>query len=260
MIHTMHKGNTLEIGEVDKIATNYGKDIIKSKNYIDLEYLFYPEKIAITDECNNEWVSIGSFLNYTKRNVKFTYGLKVSDISYIRSSNPITYGGKDFCFECWSYLDETSSDYVCWVETQSSLDINQYSRPGQVNFGKYLRSFYLGLYNSQGAGQDWINLGNNDILNELHHFAMCYTHNDTTIKLYMDGVLQYTKTGFSVERLPRYFYIASQGFNPPAYRFSGTIDEIRISDGTCRYDSNFTPSSVPFTKDNKTIILLHCNS
>lgn len=36
------------------------------------------------------------------------------------------------------------------------------------------------------------------------------------------------------------------GAGPTAYRYTGTIDEVRVTNGVSRYNSTFTPPSVPF--------------
>ena len=259
MIYTMHKGNSLVVGEVDKIVSSYGKSLIQCENSLDLEPLSVtPKMLSIVDECNNEWERVGN-VYFTRTNVKFAYGMKIiRNSGYFRTKNALTYGGADFCLECYSYI-ESVENFASFISTQSTLNTHEASRPGQFTIGTFGNHFYIGFYNSSGKGADYNDLGIDDIYYNLNHIALCYTHHNTTVKIYLNGKLQYTNTDFNVERLSRYIYVGAQSYYPHDYNFTGTIDEVRISDGTCRYDSEFTPPDTRFIKDNKTLILLHCD-
>jgi hypothetical protein len=49
--------------------------------------------------------------------------------------------------------------------------------------------------------------------------------------------------------------IGGGNWDPGSY--IGYMDELRISKGISRYNSNFTPSSTAFTNDSNTVLLIH---
>jgi len=64
--------------------------------------------------------------------------------------------------------------------------------------------------------------------NEWHHVSIVY--NGTTSNLYIDGVLDKTKSLTSPTATNQSFYIAAAGKNTPTAYFKGNIDEVRVWD------------------------------
>ena len=84
-----------------------------------------------------------------------------------------------------------------------------------------------------------------------YHFA--FVKQGSSTKLYIDGVLNSNTTNSDP--------IAASVLEVGAYynykdRFTGYIDEIRVSDSV-RYTANFTPSTSAFVEDSNTLALLH---
>jgi hypothetical protein len=88
------------------------------------------------------------------------------------------------------------------------------------------------------------------------HYA--FVNNGTgTAKFYLNGVLQLTKTSFSLTLTGtarhRWYYGSTSGaFNQPTYSW----DELRISNNE-RYTANFTPQTVTHVNDGNTLGLFH---
>ena len=77
-----------------------------------------------------------------------------------------------------------------------------------------------------------------------HHLAVCL--DATAIKIFIDGVQSGSGSYSTTITANNNFYIGitrSGGLN---YYFNGNMDEIRITNGTARYSSNFTPLARAF--------------
>lgn len=85
------------------------------------------------------------------------------------------------------------------------------------------------------------------VANQWHHVAMVYTHANTTVKLYVDGVLAGSGVGGITAEAPTFFIGGSPGdANIGALWLNGYIDDFRVTRGVARYTANFTPPIEPF--------------
>ena len=82
----------------------------------------------------------------------------------------------------------------------------------------------------------------------LNHFHVAVTRSGTTVRLFVNGVVEATATGNSTnfnESLT--LYIGAETGN--SLYLNGYIDDLRITKGYARYTSNFTaPTSALLTK------------
>lgn len=80
-----------------------------------------------------------------------------------------------------------------------------------------------------------------------HHIA--FVRDGNTLRNFIDGQLDGTKdiTGLSVQDSSQILAIGAIGLYP-TNRFSGWIDELRISKGIARWIANFTPPSSAYTR------------
>ncbi len=130
---------------------------------------------------------------------------------------------------------------------------------GGLNYGN---TSGIRFYAPSGSSQLRVNMGGSSN-NYSFNYSTSYQHlafvNDGsgTLKFYLDGTLQLTKTGYSYNMsspTDKDFYYGSTAgqAGQPTYYF----DELRIS-RVQRYTSNFTPTSTAFTNDNDTVALFH---
>lgn len=90
-----------------------------------------------------------------------------------------------------------------------------------------------------------------------HHFAVVGVQSggNGTLYFFWNGVLR----GTSAQTIWNYssmdLTIGCSSYNSPSVFFNGYIDEIRITKGTARYTSNFTPSSSAFPSANGSVEL-----
>lgn len=87
---------------------------------------------------------------------------------------------------------------------------------------------------------------------------VAFTFDGTTLRLFIDGVLDASTTactGVSAPDAVQKFWIGRDddpGASPAPYPFIGSIDEVRWSN-TARYTATYTPSTAPFVPDANTL-------
>ena len=96
-----------------------------------------------------------------------------------------------------------------------------------------------------GAGATRFYTASSISTNEWHHVA--YVYNGTTLSVYLDGVIVGSPQATIISNGDSNISIGCMSYNNPSNRFTGYIDELRISKGYALYNSNFTPAVVPFT-------------
>src|SRR5210317_305320 len=110
-----------------------------------------------------------------------------------------------------------------------------------------------------GSGDGLVGTGS-ITANTWHHIAV--VNNAGTAKLYIDGVLKDTDTGWTGTdddtdlRFGEGKGLSSSLWDGSRYDMNGFLDEIRISD-TARYTAAFTAPTEPFQNDDNTLLLLH---
>jgi len=100
--------------------------------------------------------------------------------------------------------------------------------------------------------------------NTWYHVAIV-KESSTTVKMYLDGVLQATDSSASGYTdattnlwIGRGMGVSSGLWDATRYDHNGHIDEIRIS-STARYTAAFTPPSAAFINDENTVLLIHAD-
>ena len=80
-----------------------------------------------------------------------------------------------------------------------------------------------------------------------HHYAIT-RQSDNKFRIYLDGTLKATSASAYSDNLNYTgdLYIASYPGDPTSSRYSGYIDEFRVSKGIARYTSNFTPATTVY--------------
>jgi Concanavalin A-like lectin/glucanases superfamily/Secretion system C-terminal sorting domain len=155
----------------------------------------------------------------------------------------------------------------CWVKWAGATTDNQLivydGNSGSTGFGLYID-------HSTTSGGNYLAILVGGVVFDTSSYTLpvgtwCHiaaVYNSSAWTLYVNGVsktLQTTVGNPNAVLSGDGLYVGghqSGGFYSEG--FSGTIDEVRISN-SARYTSNFTPPSSPFTKDGNTVALYHFN-
>ena len=87
-----------------------------------------------------------------------------------------------------------------------------------------------------------------------HHFAV--TRSSGTLRIFWNGVQAGATASLAISNSASLnLVIGASSFNIPAAFFNGYIDEFRLTKGTARYTSNFTPSTSAFDNADGTSIV-----
>jgi hypothetical protein len=165
-----------------------------------------------------------------------------------------SFGTGDFTIETWinftslsgtqfiacQYADANNRWYILKDTPANGNKIEFDFWTGGVNKGHYIMS-------SAWSAQ----------INTWYHIAI--VRYGATAKLFINGVSQtLTETlAFSSNDVGDVSSVLYIGYYNGGYYALGYMDEYRISKGIARYTSNFTPSTIPFTYDSYTKLLLH---
>jgi hypothetical protein len=189
---------------------------------------------------NNSATVNTSTKKYGTGSIGFTTGASLVANSFY----PI--GTSDFTIELWAYLSSSTSNWACMIATRPASGV------GGIWLGIESGTGKPTLYTSSITGASAMPL------NTWQHIAVCRTGG--TITLYVNGVSagsasdskNYSETTAYIGRDNPY-----NGFDFPGY-----IDDLRVTIGTARYTTNFTPPTaalpVPAATDSNisSVVLL----
>ena len=165
----------------------------------------------------------------------------------VPDSDDFNFGLGDFTIDCWFKLNVELGDIVLYSQLGGGevVDIELY-RNGATDF--------LFFPNNSG-GTVHASLGTTLSINTWYHFAIVKIGN--IVKVFLNGV-QVISDSTMTAAMPD---IANPIFigrrMDGMYPLNGSIDEFRVSKGIARWTTNFTPSTVPYTVDANTKLLLH---
>jgi hypothetical protein len=150
------------------------------------------------------------------------------------SENDFAFGAGDFTYEWW-FKSSSSTAYAAMMTRPYTspggilISLNGSSGNGrpEIFWREYADALFL--QSSQGGFND----------NAWHHFAFVRT--GTTCYMFIDGVIQATKTDVSTSIPSSTIYISSDRVFA-SRDYAGYIDDFRISKGA-RYNAAFTPPS-----------------
>jgi len=166
---------------------------------------------------------------------------------YITAPLTFSYAG-DFCVECW-FNTTTTNTYACIYSDESStagatILINNASNNGQITV------YMLPSVSNFASTVTGLNNG------VWHHVAV--TRSGSTLRLFVDGILQNTgtysgtlATSSGTTRIGNSLFVSRF--------FGGYISNFRMVSGNAVYTSAFTPSTTPLTAISGTQ-LLTCQS
>ncbi len=159
----------------------------------------------------------------------------------------------DWTVEFWVYRTQT--------ESASTALINRADDGGHGWNINWDGSDKVRIYNAND-GSGGVTASTAITVNTWTQVAFVYTVSGTSLKVYLDGVLDNTNTSSPVSwtNVDTALWIGAQDLGSGATRgFTGYLDEIRLSKGIARYVGAFTPSTTEFTSDQYTKLLLHCD-
>lgn len=158
-----------------------------------------------------------------------------SRTNYVTPSTSNYFLGGDFTFEFWIYPTASTSAFTgrLFGYTLAPNDLSNRWTLIQLDNGTF-RLFGLSgtiLTSTLSAP-----------LNTWTHVALCKRNN--LYSFFINGTLGGSVTNTNALCNPGgYIHLFGTGFNTDATTFGGYIDEVRITNGVCRYTSNFIPSS-----------------
>lgn len=191
---------------------------------------------TVTDQKGNTWTFNPTAKLTTADKMFGTASLDAAagtaTASIYTSASLGNFGLRDFTLECWVKSSSTGL-YNMIFDKYSGLN---------DGFQLYFNaSGYLVLYAATELGSATTGKVND---NQWH--AVAVTRSGTTWRVFVDGVIVLTLTGISLNcNNTQNTYLCAQGSTGPKYPMVGYLDEFRITDGVCRYTTNYPPSG-PF--------------
>jgi len=151
------------------------------------------------------------------------------------------YGTGDFTVECWVYVSAIGVAQAIFDHRTSATEVSLLAEISAVgNFRLYVNGSYVITGNSTITANTWT------------HLAVSKAGGTT--RLFVGGTVQGTTYTDSNNYAAKPVVIGAY-YNGTA-RFTGYIDEFRVTKGLSRYSGTFTPAG-PFTNDTNTVALLH---
>lgn len=163
------------------------------------------------------------------------------DHLFVPAHSDWNFGTGDFTIDFWVYVVSAVA-YGGIVATYGGSGTTWIAR---LNSDGTQWSFY-----DSNVGD---HVGGTAPLNTWTHYAVVKT--GTTARLFIGGnqVASWTDTNTYGQNL------VNIGWSHDVYSFNGYIDELRISKGTSRWTTNFSPSSGEYSSDTATQLLFHFN-
>jgi|GEM_PF-2055197 hypothetical protein len=177
------------------------------------------------------------------------------DFIYCADHADWSFGTGDFTIDFWvNFTTMPASNYMFYSQHDSGTDYIQFYllSSGKLRFISAESSVSKGVYETTTAPT--IETGT------WYHIA--YVRNGANFYIFLDGtslpLTEITAIGSnSMPDVATEMCIGTNEVASPASFLDGYLDEFRVSKGTARYTSNFTPSTSPFTSDANTKLLLH---
>lgn len=172
------------------------------------------------------------------------------DYLSIADTASLELGNSSFTIDFWMYLPNVSGDKYIFAKRTSTATYSP--------FLLYVSGSTMYLYAS-ASGSSWDVASNRSVAtgltaNTWHHVA--FVRSGNTIYTFVNGV-QTDSFSTSATLFNNSEAWTLGGSATVTYFFTGNLDEFRMSVGTARWTSNFTPPTSPYTSDVNTSLLLH---
>jgi hypothetical protein len=167
----------------------------------------------------------------------------------ISDSDSLDVGSGDKTLEFWTKGQASNNtSYPFWFSKADNLTVFYHNSEQKLWIGG----------NAQATWHTFATSLSNILDNAWHSIAFSYTTSDNTFRYFLDGTLIDTSN-------PTYGINWNSSADlslckriSDGYKFTGFIDEVRLSN-ISRYSSTYTPSSLDFSTDSNTSLLLHFN-
>ncbi len=206
--------------------------------------------VSSIDLCENIWTCYGqpkiSKIKSSDRKAIFF------DRSAIYSLTTVTIGGSDFTIGCHVFIDKATTKigeiFSLHSEKFGVMAITTYialTRSAVDNNENVAITFRDSLCNSliPNEKRECTNI---ETVGHTRYYEYDYSHENKTLKLFVDGVCKFTQTEIEIERIARYISLGARSIFPAANYLVGYVDEFVIKDGVCEHDSDFEPEPYKF--------------
>lgn len=187
------------------------------------------------------------------------FGAQAAYLS-IPNDNDFNFGSGNFTVDFWIKTATTSAPAdifdVFNIDQSATHSAANYSLEIYIDGSKHINA------NFSNGTNEYVASSTTDVCtNAWVHIAV--TRETNTLKIWVGGTVggttgtisgsQVFDSDFTVEIADRF------GAGGGDLTFLGWMDEIRVSKGTARWTTNFTPEAAEYTTDANTVLLLHCN-
>lgn len=222
----------------------------------------YPAEISTSD------------ISVSKSNAAFDFAWQTRANEYLRRTEGITLGGRDFTIDGWAYLPKAtaSSSYSLQLFTLSKEENPEagysVSNTSSTSFWAYLTSYY-GFKTNYGYGSyarftakvfersngysTWDLNGAPMSAGTKGHFAIVYQHAQGKLSMFWKGVHKGYYTGFEIPRTFCPTVLVGKMLTSNVTQGGHSYSEFRIVDGAALYTETFTPPNLPSTLVNNII-------
>jgi len=166
------------------------------------------------------------------------------DYITVASDSKFAYGNEDFTIEFFVYPNSLTGTQALFDQRSVANDAAVYL---DLTSGGAVRLFVNNSYQ--------ITAGTTISAGAWSHIALSRVNGTTT--MYINGTAQSTTYTDANAYAARPIVIGSN-ISTNSF-FNGYIDEVRVSRGIGRYTGAFTPTTVEFTSDSNTMLLMHFN-
>ena len=203
------------------------------------------------DKCGNTWTTYGT-PSISDTNAINGKALQLDGSSYLRTEN-IELGGRDFAIDGWLYMNSTTPAQACIVLLEKEqgyplLHIGKVStNPKRLSIGVNPAS---DVSTERSDSSYLTTMTNTEVVNKRVHFELDYHFSEQLLEVYINGaracflrniVPQFERMNFTLTL--GYFYRTWGSDTDREYFFKGSLDELRIFDGSVLHTQSFTPPS-----------------
>ena len=205
--------------------------IQKSEAYQVLMHFEDPENVLKNDGAINFTSATETFSSSSDQKHFGDYSAYCYNYS-LNSSDTLYLGGQDFTVDFWAYVTNTGVGFDTGRSEAVEL-LGIYSDSGDA--GTFL------TINPQ-SGRFWCNGSATSATytgyakNQWNHYAACYNHEQAKLTVYFNGVAIGNYTG-TIER---------KAVTISSMRTYHYLDELRILNGICAWNEDFTPPTQPY--------------
>lgn len=201
---------------------------------------------AVVDQVGANWVVIGS-AHVSHDETRFGVGSfrSAANDSGLTCDQDILTTGANFTVEGWANLDDLDGASGNGVNILFSQSESGGSSSQQLD----IKDGKLRLYRGANAQGGAIDITGTATVTPGQWFYWALAYDGVNVYGFIDGALQFSTAWNGWSNNGFLFRLGDNlVINYPQFRTGivGYLDEVRITDGVCRYDGSFTPPDAPF--------------